>query len=496
MGYSDIVNPGDNPKLSSDLLNVHCRFGRIIGRGGMTKFGAISTASSAAIIGLFDYRQADGSHELVRMLPTALEHYTGGVWAVVTGTALTGSATTRPQYTIIDDYLVFTNEGEDLPRKFNASGNSAPIASSLSPYGRGLIAYYGYLFIFNVSDDGTFTDVVDGPRIGRFSDDWDNDWAACAGNEITLDETPGSWLSSLVVAKAQVALKSDGAVRVRWVGGNQIFTQELIPGAEGIVAPLSSAGTTDNAMGFYLGNDGIIYQVTEQSVQPISYESLFELIPNTASLNKLKYARGLIDSKADSYVLFYDRTGLSNQLLDSYVEYNYRTKEWVKGALGPQVIACASYKPTDQAAEVKLVSTTTLVEEFDSSATDDDGTAISRYWTSGWQQIAEEGWLSGVRIVCKKNKAARIRVSVALNFEDTFKYPQWFWLKGGSVNDDHVELTYRLAPQLVEWVNVKIQFMHDSTAAETSMRRTGFEVIPLLKTGEIADRGVLDSQRS
>jgi hypothetical protein len=142
------------------------------------------------------------------------------------------------------------------------------------------------------------------------------------------------------------------------------------------------------------------------------------------------------------------------------------------------------------------VSTTTLVEEFDGTATDDDGTAISRYWTSGWQQIAEEGWLYGLRIVCKKNKAARIKVSVACDYEDTFKYPQWFWLKGGAVGDDHVELTYRIAPVFVEWVNVKIQFLHDSTSAETQLRRVGFEVTPLLKTGEKADRGVLDSQKS
>jgi hypothetical protein len=467
----------------------------------MTKYESISTAASAAIIGLFNYKQSDGTHELVRMLPTALEHFTGGVWADVTGTALTGAVTTRPQYTVIDGStgvptLVFTNEGEDLPRKFSASGNSAPIASSLSPWGKGLASYFGYLFIFNVSDDGTFTDVVDGHRIGRFSDDWDTDWAACEGNEITLDETPGAWLSAILTGKSLAALKSDGAVRIRWVGGNTIFNQELIPGAEGIVAPLSAAGTTDNAMGFYLGNDGIIYMITEQGAQAISYESLFETIPNTASLSKLKYARGLIDSKADSYVLFYDRTGLSNQLLDSYVEYNYRTKEWVKGNLGPSIIACTSYKSTDQAAEKKLVSTTTLVEEFDGTATDDDGTAISRYWTSGWQQIAEEGWLHGLRIVCKKNKAARIKVSVACDYEDTFKYPQWFWLKGGAVGDDHVELTYRIAPVFVEWVNVKIQFLHDSTSAETQLRRVGFEVTPLLKTGEKADRGVLDSQKS
>lgn len=494
-GYSDIVNPGDNPKLTNDLLNVHCRLGRIIGRGGMTKYQSISTAASAAIIGLFDYRQADGSHEIVRMLPTKLEHLTGGAWADVTGTALTGSATTRPQYTVIDDTLVFTNEGEDLPRKFTASGNSTPIASSTSPYAKGIESYVGFLFLYDVSDSGAFTDVFDGHRIGRYSDDWDTDWTLCEGNEITLDETPGHWNSSLVIAKNMFALKSDGVVKVRWVGGNIKFQQDLIPG-EGNVAPLSAAVTRDHSMGFYLGNDGIIYLVQEQGIQPISYETLFETIPNTASLNKLKYARGLIDSKADSYVLFYDRTGLSNQLLDSYVEYNYRTREWVKGALGQQVISCTSYKSTDQAAEVKLVSTTTLVEEFDSTSTDDDGTAFSRYWTSGWQQIAEQGWLSGLRIICKKNKAARIRVSVACNFEDTFKYPQWFWLKGGAVGDDHVELTYRIAPQLVEWVNIKVQFLHDSTSAETSMRRTGFEIIPLMDTGELADRGVLDSQKS
>ena len=494
-GYADFVNPGDNPSLTDDLLNVHCRFGRIIGRGGMSKYESISTASAAAIIGLFDYRQADGTHELLRMLPTALHHFTGGAWADVTGTALTGAVTTRPQHTVIDNTLVFTNEGEDLPRKFTGSGNSAPIASSLSPWGKGVNSYYGFLFLYNVSDDGTFTDVVDVHRIGRYSDDWDNDWSACQGNEITLDETPGSWMSSLVVVKNLFALKSDGVVKIRWVGGNVRFTQELVVGGEGIVAPLSAAASSDNSMGFYLGNDGIIYQVTEQGIQPISYESLYSTIPDTASLNKLKYARGLIDSKADAYVLFYDRTGLSNQLLDSYVEYNYRSKEWVKGTLGLQVISCTSYKSTDQAPEKKLVSTTTLVEEFDSTATDDDGTAVSRYWTSGWQKIAEQGWLHGFRIVCKKNKAARIKVSIAMDFEDKFKYEQVFWLKGGAATDDQVELTYRLAPVFVEWVNVKVKFLHDSTAAVSEMRKLGGEVTPLLEYGDKADRGVMSATK-
>jgi len=492
-GYSDSVNPGDSPKITKDLNNVKFRAGRVSGRGGMSKYQSVSSASSADIIALFNYRRVSGTHMLLRMLPTKLEKYSAG-WSDVTGTALNGTSTTRPQATIIDDTLIFTTEGLDRPRKFDNSGNSADVAASSAPYCKSIVAYLGFLFACNVSDSGTFTDVTDGQRIGRYADDWDtaSTWSPCDTNEINLDETPGAWLASVPVGRNLYALKSDGVVKVKWIGGAQKFQQDGIPSDVGIVAPLSvgiiglDPGTSAGA--FFLGTDGIIYQISPDQIKPVSYESLFEVIPNTASLNKLKYARGVIDSEDDTYYLFYDRTGLSNQLLDSYVSFNYRTGEFSKGRL-PQLIATTAFKDTDQSAESILVSTTTLVRNFDDTSKDDDGTAVSRYWTSGWQKMAEEGWLHRVRLVFSRSNGAKVGVSIAEGYGEDFGDEQILSLAGDKASQTNVEVVYKMgSPRLVEWVNVKVRMIHTAASATTRLEKIGFETSSILATGEKLDK--------
>lgn len=492
-GYSDAVNPADSPKVTKDLNNVKLRFGRIVGRGGMSKYGSVSSASSAAIIGLFNYRKVSGTHQPFRMLPTKLESYSAGVWSDVTGTALNGTATTRPQYTIIDDTLVFTSEGLDRPRKVT-TGNSSDIAASAAPYCKSIIAYLGFLFAINISDSGAFTDVFDGHRTGRYADDWDTaaSWSPCDTNEIVLDETPGTWVNSVVLARNMFALKSDGVIKVRWIGGVQKFQQDGIASDVGILAPLSLGivGVDPGcaAAAFFLGTDGIIYQIANEQVQAISYETLFELIPNTASLAKLKYARGFVDSEEDTYYLLYDRTGLSNQSLDSYASFNYKSGEFSKGRL-PSSIACMAFKDTDQSAESILISDTTLVRNFDDTTKDDDGTAVSRYWTTGWQKLAEEGWIHRVHLIFSRSNGAKVGVSIAEGYGEDFGEECIFNICGEKVSQQNVHLIYHFdSPHLVDWINVKVRLLHVANSALTRLEKVGFDTNPILQTTERLQR--------
>jgi hypothetical protein len=493
MGYSDVVNPADEVKLTKDLNNVKLKFGRVMGRGGMSKYGSVSSASSAAIIGLFNYRKASGTHQPFRMLPTKLESYSAGSWSDVTGTALSGTTTTRPQSTIIDDTLVFTTEGLNRPRKVT-TGNSSDIAASAAPYCKSIIAYLGFLFAINISDSGAFTDVFDGHRTGRYADDWDTaaSWSPCDLNEIVLDETPGPWLNSVVIGRNMFALKSDGVIGVRWIGGQQKFQQDGIKADVGIVAPLSLGIVGSDpgcaAAAFFLGTDGIIYQISEQGVKAVSYDNLSDLIPNTSSLAKLKYARGLVDSEDDTYYLFYDRTGLSTMLLDSYVSFNYRTGEWSKGTL-PNIIACTTFKDTDQAPESLLLSSATLVYNFDDTTKDDDATAVSRYWTTGWQKMAEEGWLHRVRLVFGRSNNAKVAVSIAEEFGEEFGEEQVFRLSGNKSTQTNVEVVFNLSsPHLVDWVNVKVRMLHPVNSCTTKLEKVGFETSSILPTSEKQER--------
>jgi hypothetical protein len=475
------ANEGLPPPLTPDLRNVKFENGQVVGRGGLTKYLSIATVSATTpILGLFDYRKASGTNLLLRMTPTALHVLNTGTvaWDTVTGTALTGvGTTTRPQYTIIDDTLVFTNEGEDLPRKYTGSGNSADIASSTSPYAKSIEAYVGYLMLGNVSDSGAFTDVTDGHRIIRYSDDWDTNWTLCDGNELTLDETPGAIQAMKVLGRDLICYKDDGIVKVTWTGQQQRFRQELMPSSVGCIAPLS-VGSCDGMTHIYLGQDAALYMVSPNGIKALSSEHLNQTLPPTFSLAKLKFARAMVDQEEGTYYLFYDRTGLAGQALDSYVSYNYRTGEFSKGRVGASVYSVTSHRPTAQSELDLVLGFNDLVKEFDSGA-DDDGVYTDRYITTNWYGLGEEGIFSGARLVLKKSSRGRVKVSVARDFEQDFTNEQTFNLKGQLASDENVELAYRVPHLYGDWFNLKIRFYHDSSTATTALRRIGMEVQPM-----------------
>ena len=493
-GYSDTFNVGDSPVLTNQLNNVKIRHSSVFGRGGMTKYPAAASAAAADIIGLFNYRQADGGHILVRMQPTSVQWLDGSTWTDITGTALTGTVTTRPQYALIDDSgagdaitLLFTN-GIDLPRYWNGSGNTTNIASGTSPYGKGCFYYLGFVFLTNVSDDGTFTDVTDGHRMGRFSDDWNNDWEACMPNFVILDETPGSWDASVVLGRSVIACKSDGFVVLRHSTSTSArFTQELLTDKVGIMSALSLQKLDENSA-ICLGTDNTLLLLTPTAVKSISYAQLHKLILPAVTANRLHLSRSAVKHSEKTYYLFYDRTGLSNQLLDSYISLHYAGQEFSKGTLGKNIIAAETYKTTDRAAEDLLVSSEDdYVQEFDAGL-DDDGTAISRTWQTGWQKFAEEGWLHGARMLFSQG-SGKVRVDIATNF-GPFRAAQTLRLRGSGPADDFVEVTYRMpSPVLCEFANIRITFIHPLAATETELQQIGFEISSVIKTGEQKDRG-------
>lgn len=497
-GYADIVNVDDNPILTNDMKNVHVRLGRLKGRGGMTKYQSISTAAGASIIGLFNYRKASGTHDLIRLLRNGVEHVSGGAWTSIEGTALsTVSESAQPQATIIDDTLIFTN-GTDRPQKYNGSGTTSAIAAAGSPFGKGIIAYLGLLFIFNASLTGAFTDVTDGHRLGYWQDAWDDDWDSCNGNYIILDETPGAWLASAIIGRSMWCFKSDGVVKVTFTPGAALtprFQHLLIPGAVGIVSPLALwiNGTKE---AFYVGTDAVIYHVTDAGIEPVSHLLLSELLSNTLTLSRLQLSRGMIDPQNKSGYFFYDRTGLANQLLDSYIQYNYQTNEFTPGTLGVSINAAVDFKATDAAIQQLILASPTLVETWDSTSITDDSAVVSRYWTSNWQKLKEEGWFHGVKIIAKRSGSVRLKVSFALDGEEEFNFPRYFNLNGGTPSDTIVTLDAIIPPMLAEMVNVKIEIYHDSTTANSVIEKVGLITKPLLEVDERFNRGSANAKVS
>ena len=499
-GFSEGLVPGANPQLSPDAANVKFKWGRVFSRGGMTEFQAVTTAASPTpIIGLFNFKKPSGTHELLRMLTSAVEKFSGGVWSDITPvTALTGTSTTRPQYDTISDgdgvmNLVFTNEGEDTPKRYTGTGDFSDIGGT-PPYAKVIHNYLKILFLGNISDSGAFTDVVDGHFTGRFSEDWTATWDPCDNNTIVLDETPGAWIASETYMRSMWCAKTDGIVKVTFTGSELRFNQELITGDVGVVAPLSFKRVGQKGI-MFLGTDGLIYLLTATSVTPISYGFITDLLTSRLSSNKLQFARAVVDSEDDTYYLIYDRTGLSGQANDSYIAYNYLSGEWSHGFIGQSVYACEVFKATEYVSEDVLLAESALVDTFDDlAATDDNSTAVSRYWTTGWQRIGEEGWLNGVKVNCKRATDTRIKVDVALNLEENgWIDSQTFALRGGSPNDENVEVTWRTPPKLAEWYNVRVRMVHNAASAQAIVNSVTPIVTPILPVGERIDRGASES---
>src|SRR3990167_6314484 len=495
-GYADIVNVSDNPILSNDMRSIHPYIGRLEGRGGLAKYLSISTAASTSIIGLFNYRLSSGTHQLIRLLRNGVEKISGGVWTSIEGTALTTvPETTQPQSTIIDDTLIFTNS-TDQPQKYIGSGTTAPIASATSPYGKGVIAYLGLLFIFNASLDGSFTDVTDGHRLGYWADDWDSTWDSCDGNFIILDETPGAWLASAIIGRSMFCFKSDGVVKITFTPGAALtprFQHLLIPGAVGIISPLAlwAVGTAEV---YYLGTNAVIYKVAENGIEPISNIMLTTLLSDTYSLDKLQFARGLIDPQKNAGYFFYDRTGLSNQLNDSYVGYNYYTKEFFPGQLGVSINAAVDFKATDRAAQQLILASPTLVENFNATAINDDGVVASRYWTSNWQKLNEVGWFHGCKIIAKRAIGVRLKVTFALDGNEDFGFARYMTLDGGRPSDTIVTIDATIPPMLAETVNIKIEIYHDSTSSISIIEKVGLLLQTINAIDERNNRGMASNK--
>ncbi len=502
-GLHDSVIPGSNPKLTPDLRNVKVRYGRVFGRGGMKKYLAISAvAANPPIIDLLNYpRSGSATNELLRMTLTKLEKLNTGtsVWDDVTGVAFSNLNTTRPQWTIIDDTLVFTNEGIDRPRKYTGSGNSAEIASGAAPYAKVIADAEGFLILGNISDDGTFTDITDGQRTLRYSDDWDTTWTACPGDaravgDIILHLTPGAVTGALVLGRELLAYKEDGIERLVWTPGAVVWKQFLMPTPIGTTAPKTIKLVLEK-FHMMLGTDGLIYRITQAAATPISDEVLANTLHTSSvrDLGRYKFSRSLVDSEEGVYILLYDRTGLTQQFLNSYVMLSYLTGEVTKGRLGLQVVAAEGYRPTKSSREVALLSTNTLIEEFDAQAVDDDGNRISRYWTTGWQKLGggEEGWFTGALVLMKQSKRGRIRISVAIDFDQTFEFPQQSALNTGDPANENVEVVYSPPAVKGEWFNVKIELFHPTTTTETEVLRVGFMGVPLSRT--VLNTNVLQS---
>src|SRR5574337_383013 len=422
-GLNEWLVPGANPRQTRSLDNVLVTKGRVYGRGGSGKFRNISTASATTpIIGLMPWVQADFTTTGLRMTPTAVHKLNTGTdtWDDVTGTALSGVSATLPQWVNHKGVLIFVNEGKDRPRKYTGTGNTATLGGT-PPFAKTVADYYGFLMLGNVSTDGT---TFNATRI-VYSADYDVDWSSCNGNEINLNETTGAILTMRRLGRSLPVYKSDTVMLVRFTGTSPVrFTQEEYPLHKGILAPLSLVDVAERGQ-IFLATDYELYNNQGPQIEPLP-PNVQRKLQETMDPAKAHLCVGVTTYEDESCHWFYPTTASTWNV--GRISYNFRTGEFFHATYPIEFVRALAFKFSKNAAEQLIASTTNLVYELDTTDTTADGTKTDRYydvdWNPGGSSVPTP--FRGARLIFKRAKGVRVRISMAADFREAFFYEQAF----------------------------------------------------------------------
>lgn len=494
-GINELINPGvvapytgDSTELGGviapftrDARNVWFRDGKVYDRDGCATLGG-STAAADTIDGLFAFTLIGDTRYLVRVTQTTVAYYTetAGVWTNITGAALTGTANTLVDGTVIDDILVFTN-GKDRLRKWAGTGDTTEMASGVDIFGKTVVAYQGFLLIGNWSTNGT---TFQGVEI-IFADSWDEaaSWSPCATNIIVVDETPGEVLKMGVLDRTLMVYKRDSVIKITYISGQQGFRHELMPFDMGILAP-NSLVTINRVGHVFLARDKQLYLNDGQTIRPVPLNVSDELRDNMLD-SYAKFACAANDFTKTTCSLFYPKTAASTWL-DGRIDYNYVTGEFAKGDYqdaSRKFHRVASFAFTDASTvRSSLVASddNKLVYRLDTTA-DDAGTAPTRYFTTDWTNLGHVGtkFLPGGMFVFSRSPGARVRISVSEDYNRNFHYPQTFSLSGVDTASTDVVVKYDISAVFGEVFNFKVEFMRENSTAQGVLRSVFARFVPV-----------------
>lgn len=478
--------PVPNDGFTRSLLNVQVRDQAVWGRGGVDFDSTFSAAVSEATLNTGAYVTTALATTLLRIGATKVFKSTGPTitWTDITGTALGGATGDKPQWCMFRENFYFVNDGKDYPRSWTGSGNTAAIASSTAPKSKGIMSYYGYLFLLNIYDTATAAFAT---RRAQYSNTPDTDWTACAANLLNFNETRGAVVAGCPWGEAALIFKEDAIVTLRWVGGQVRFTQKLIQGALGTKSPLTIQPC---------GDKGIIYLTENYELHIADATKAAPLPPNVNKILKenlykanVANCRSMVLQDRQIYSLFFP---LSNAFNAGRIDYNYRTGEFTYSTYASH--AWGSVIPvrwTSTAEETPVGTVSTQSYSFDTAAKVDNisssTSAIpSRYYDTDWVQYANQNegravqtasQFTGATLVFEALPNTQCAISVATDHQQRFRYRKVYNLRAVRPGDEYVEVRFDVQPIQCEWVNVRIEFLPNTTATP-KLRSGALHFIP------------------
>jgi hypothetical protein len=489
---------GQNPQETISLDNVDVRNGVVIGRKGTDEFDGITTVDAdTPILGHFaHYEPASATVSLLRMTPTKMRKWNSvtHVWDDITGTALTGTSTTRPVlHTMSDEgFSVFTNEGNDQPRKYTGSGNTATLGGD-PPYAKWLCPYVGFLFLFNTSISGDFDQTADAIT-AYFSDTPDAVWLICDGNAMVFDESPGEILAADTFGDILGVMKSDAIVQVRFTPGRTRFVRRRLHFDRGILAPLSMQKLGQTGI-IFLGSDRQLYTTDFQAVRPLPL-NVQRTLQEDLNIATASQMRSFVDIDNHTYKLLYQREG--STYFDAVLKYNYLSGEFSKDIYPVEFNSALGFRLSPTVASRQIASSSNLTYELN-LGTNDNGTAVSRFVDIDWFQYGNPGnkWMKGAEFVFKRTNECRVRISVAVDKSSKFKFPRNFSLSGNNQAEDDVRVSYQLpSPIYGSWFKFRIEMFHDGANNQVKLKEFEAEWINLHKEAQDVPKETITNSKA
>lgn len=226
------------------VSNMRTSLGYVERCGG---FEVLYTAPSVTPYYITTFQTATKNYVVHAGLATAFVD-DGTTRTEITGTAPTGAIDDRWTGGTLAGYLVMNN-GVDLPQTWD--GNTANNLTALSAWDTNHRAKFvrcwrNYIFAGDITETATRY-----PYRFRWSNAAEpgtlpTAYAAAAGNdagEVDIAETPDLLIDALPLGEMLVVYKQRSMFAVRWIGGNQVFQIDRLPGEYGMLARGCAAQT-------------------------------------------------------------------------------------------------------------------------------------------------------------------------------------------------------------------------------------------------------------
>lgn len=494
----DKSSPGFKRGFTRSLQNVTVREEKVKGRGGVDYQTVLSAAAAENIDGLGVWKDNDSvvTSHLCRLSDTKFGiSADGAAWTDKTGTALASGGGGQPSFAQFRELLFFTN-GVDAIRYYDGSANSTEPTGA--PYCKVLLDYFGFLFAMNYSADGSTWE----ERRALYSETPDTDWTLCNGNELNFHETPGAIMAAQVYGRTAAVIKNDGVVLLRWVGGLVRFTQELVKGAPGTLAPLSAQSIGEKGV-IYLGADYRLWIVTANDAIPLppNVNALLDTIHKPLVAN----CRAAVVPTMDTYSLFFPTDSNGN---GARIDYNYRTGEFAYHTYASHDWdAVAVVRWTTDDAELLVGAANKEVFVLDSLTTKNDETSatasteVTRFYDTDWFQLVnidegriaqQQARITGMTLVFDALAYAKAQISVALDMNDTFRWEKTYELRPKKSGDAYVHVRYDIPSVSAQWFNLRIK-LKPSTSNNPVLRQAFVHFVPVAEKTDVRSASFTES---